>query len=114
MGSKKTAHYDKVIADSLTVTRWHQLKRIYKLNNNDTAKKKGEPGYDPCYKFDLVYKVLKANTINILSKAGLDLTGDETTWAHQGFGEKGAKVITCINEKPGVSKGGAAIHCLAT
>ena len=30
---------DKHISDSLTLERFHQLKRILKLNNNDTAKK---------------------------------------------------------------------------
>ena len=35
----------------MTLERWVQLKRVLKLCNNDTAKKRTEQGYDPCYKY---------------------------------------------------------------
>ena len=39
--------YDEVIADSINHSRWLQIKRTVKLNNNSTSPKRGEPGYDP-------------------------------------------------------------------
>jgi hypothetical protein len=105
---------DKHISDSLTLERFHQLKRILKLNNNDTAKKQGEEGYDPCYKYDLIYKVIIANTIALTKNADLDLTIDETSWGHQGYGEKGGGNLFRIMNKPGVSKGGQLVIASAT
>ena len=39
--------YDEVIADLTNHSRWLQIKRTVKLNNNSTSPKRGEPGYDP-------------------------------------------------------------------
>ena len=41
------------------------MKCILKLNNNDTSKKPGKDGFDPCYKYDLIFKVIVANTIAV-------------------------------------------------
>jgi len=41
--------------------------------------------------------------------ACLDLTGDETTWEHSGYGEVGSCITGCIMNKPDISKGGKII-----
>ena len=83
------ASLDEFIQSSLSLERWVQLKRILKLCNNDPAPKRGQPHYDPCYKYDLIFRAVVMNTISLSGKGELDLTGNETSWGHQGFGEKG-------------------------
>ena len=39
--------YNEVIAESINHSRWLQIHRIIKLNDNATSPKRGEPGYDP-------------------------------------------------------------------
>ena len=111
---KKSASSDKVIQKSMTLHRWYQLKRIFKLNNNDKSKEKGEVGYNPCYKYDLIYRTIVDNVIAITREGELDLTGDETTWGFQGYGEKGAKVVQRVSNKPGITKGGQSVLVSAT
>ena len=48
------ALYQEEIADAMSHTRFLQLKRTYKLNNNDHDK----GNEDPCRKFDLIYKAI--------------------------------------------------------
>ena len=70
----------------MSLCRWNQIKRLLKLNNNDMTKKGGEDGYNPSYKYDMVYDVIVSNVSNVISltKDGeLDLTGDETSWGFQ-------------------------------
>ena len=50
--------------------------------------------------------MITSNTIALTKNGGLDPTADETTWGHQGYGEAGTGVVTCVVGKPGVSKGG--------
>ena len=109
-----TSASDNYIQDSISLQRWHQLKRILKLNNNDRAIKRGEEGYNPCYKYDMIYDVIIKNTIAITKKGGLDLTGDETSWGHQGYGEKGGGNLFRVVGKPGISKGGQTVIVSAT
>jgi hypothetical protein len=106
---KDNAAYDEATVLSMHKTRWLELKRTVKLCNNLTSPKRGEPGYNPAYKYDLIYDVLVHNTNAITKRAGLDLCGDETSWAHQGFAEKGTGVTSNIIGKPGVSKGGQTV-----
>ena len=94
----------------MKLQRWFQLKRIFKLCNNDTAKKIGEEGYNPCYKYDLIYDVITSNTIALTKHGGLDLSADETTWGHQGYGEAGAGVVSRVVGKPRVSRGEADFY----
>ena len=89
----------------MTLHRWSQLKRIFKLCNNDAAKKPGDDLYDPAYKYDMIYNTIVHNVIAVTKNGELDITGDETTWGFQGFGEKGAKIVDRINNKPGITKG---------
>ena len=103
------ADYDDDIFIGMPHRRWLQVKRVKKLCNNDVAPKKGEEGYDLCYKCNYIYKVIVHN-INQLSKsAELDITGDETSWATASPGEAGAGVTGIIMGKPGVSKGGQTV-----
>ena len=104
-----TSCSDAITQNAMSRNRWNSLKRIYKLNNNDVDKKRGEEGYDPTSKYDLIYDVLTSNVRCLTKYADLDLTGDETTWGFQGFGEKGSKVVSRIKGKPGVTKGGQTV-----
>jgi hypothetical protein len=103
------ADYDDVIANAMKYHRFLQIKRVIKLCNHLVAPKKGECGYNPAYKYDLIYKVLFHN-INAVSKyAELDQTGDETTWGHGGFGEAGSGLVGRVRDKPGKTKGGQIV-----
>ena len=46
--------YDEVIVESINHLRCLQIQRTVKLNNNANLPKRGETGYDPAYKFDLL------------------------------------------------------------
>jgi hypothetical protein len=73
--------YDPETASAITHTRWLQVKRAYKLCDNDLAPKKGDADYD-------LYKCL-INNINKLTQLGdLDFCGDETTCGHRGGMER--------------------------
>jgi hypothetical protein len=82
-----------MIVSSMKLHRFLQVKRVIKLCNNLASPKRGETGYNPAYKYDMIYNVL-FNNVNALTKfAELDQTGDETTWGHAGFGEAGSGII---------------------
>jgi hypothetical protein len=103
--SKGKLNYDLEIAASITHTRWLEVKRCYKLCDNDQAPKQGEADYDPSFKFDYIDKCLIHN-INEFSKLGdLDLCGDETTCGHGGYGEAGSGILARRMNKPGVTFG---------
>ena len=54
----------------------------------------GDEGYDPCQKFDLIYKVLIHNTNYITKHADLDAMINESTWGFGGFsGDCGGRLI---------------------
>jgi hypothetical protein len=76
---KSDAKYDDMVANSTNYTRWLQIKRMYKINLNETATKRGQPGYYPAYKCDFIYKTIIKNTIFFTTEADLDLCGDETS-----------------------------------
>lgn len=97
--------YDKHIDNSFTKTRWLELKRVVKLCNNLTAKKKGEDGYDPAYKYNYIFDTIVKNVNALSLYACLDLCGDETTFGHQGHGESESGLLKQIKGKPGITKG---------
>jgi hypothetical protein len=101
--------FDARIADSITHTRWLQIKRTIKLCDNDSAPKRGENGYDPAYKYDYIYRTIIDNLNSLTERAELDLCGDETTYGHMGFGEPGSGLVARIMGKPGISKGGQIV-----
>ena len=97
--------FDKLINKSFTKTRWLELKRVTKLCNNLTAKKRGQDGYNPAYKYDYIFNTIIHNVNALTLRACLDLCGDETTFGHQGFGEPDSGLLSKILGKPGITKG---------
>ena len=98
--------YDKLIDESMTQTRFLEIKRIWKLcDNKEKKKKKHEEGYDPAYKYDYIFDTITHNTNALTLNASLDLAADETSFAHQGFGEAGTGIVAMVRGKPQVSKG---------
>jgi hypothetical protein len=97
--------YDPDIAGAMTHTRWLQIKRCIKLCDNDVEPKRGEPGYNPAYKYDYLFKVLINNINELSEKADDDLCGDETTISVNSYGESGCDLIKRVKGKPGVTKG---------
>ena len=98
--------FNKLIADSMTPTRWLETKRAIKLNNNLTATRKGDPNHNPAQKYDFIFNTLVHNTNALTKHSCLDLSGDETTWIHAGWAEPGSGIINSRIEKPGGPKGG--------
>jgi hypothetical protein len=79
---------------------------VVKLFNNATAKRQPEAAdYNPAYKYNFIFDTIIHNVNSVTRKAGLDLCGDETTYGHQGFGERGSGILTKIQGKPGITKG---------
>ena len=112
-GSKGSIHlrwkpddalYNSDIAGAMTHTRFLQIKRTFKLNDNDATSK------DPCKKFDYIYRTIVHNT-NALSKyADSDQCLDETTFGHAGYGPSGTGVMRRLIGKK-VNKGGQTVLC---
>ena len=95
---KSDARYSAEMSKTMTKSRFKEIKRFFKLNNNFLhTKKKGDEGYDPCVKFDLPYKVLIHNMNNVTGQADLDCTLDESTW---GFGGYGGDCVSRLINKP--------------
>jgi hypothetical protein len=101
--------FNKTIADAFTKSRWLEIKRVYKMCNNLTSKRRGEEGYDPAYKYDYLYDVLIHNVNAVTRDAGLDLCGDETTFGFNGWGEAGSGLLGLIMNKPGITRGGQIV-----
>lgn len=100
--------YSKDIATSMTLTRYGEIKRNLKLCNNDTAPKRSQQGYNPGYKYDLIYKAIVHNTNAITLKADETQVIDETTWGHSGYGESKTGITGRLRNKK-VSKGGQTV-----
>ena len=79
--------YNRAIAESMTCERWKSIKRFFKLNNNLLSKPRGMEGYDPCAKYDFIYKCLVHN-MNYTLRAALDGTIDGMTWGFGGYGSE--------------------------
>ena len=77
-----------------------------KLCNNKDAPKCGDTNYKPDYKFGLIYKAIVYNITDITKWADIEQSGDETTWGHGEFGEKGSGLPGHTKGKTGISKGG--------
>jgi hypothetical protein len=76
----KDLHYDTLIDESMSMERWKNIKRYFKLNNNLTTPTHGMPGYNPCTRHDFIYKCLIVNMSYLTKKANEDATQDETMW----------------------------------
>jgi hypothetical protein len=97
--------YSSHIAEAFSKERWHNIKRVYKLCNNQQAPKQGEENYNPAYKYHFLFETLVKNINAITKKADDDQCIDETTFPFNGFGEPGAGLINKIMNKLGVTKG---------
>ena len=62
-------------------------------------------GYDPAYKYDLIFRCMVHNCNAITLYAEQNQTVDETTWGHAGFGEAGSGLTGRLMNKK-VNKGG--------
>jgi hypothetical protein len=80
------ARYDDMVAKSINNTiLLLQIKWAYKLNLNTTSARRGEPGYNPSYKYDYIYKIIINNTNLFTNEAYLDLWGDQALWTPKPF-----------------------------
>ena len=61
--------YDSAIADVMTIECWKSIQRYFKLSNNLLSKPNGMERYDPCVKYDFIYKCLVHN-MNYLTLHG--------------------------------------------
>ena len=96
--------YCKYTSAAFTKTRFLEVKRVMKLCDNSTAPKRGDPGYDPAFKYDYIFKTIVHNTNAITRNAGADLCCDETTFGHMGFGPSDTGLLVRQKNKM-VSKG---------
>lgn len=102
---KGDKEYDQHVAESMSFNRWREIKSVFKLNNNVGEPKRGEEGYDPCTKYDLIFKVICHNMNYFTEKAEADFGLDESTWGFSGYmGDAGGR----LKNKP-VGKGECAV-----
>ncbi len=78
--------HDDCIMNSMLYSHWVKIKSVLKLNHNDTTPKQGDPNYNPCDKYDYIFKTAIHNMNNIIQKASGDAFIDETTWGVSGYG----------------------------
>jgi hypothetical protein len=57
----------------------------------------------------MIFDVIISNVNYIMKYAALDLCGDETTYAHEGYGEAQSGLVLLIIGKPGVTCGGQIV-----
>ncbi len=72
------------------------------MNNSLTSPGRGQPGYDPVAKFDLIFCTFVHNMNYFTLRAELDAVADESTWGFMGYM---GKIGGCMTNKP-VGKGG--------
>jgi hypothetical protein len=98
---------DPIIAENIKLSRWRQIKRYFKLSMGIEEKKRGKAGYDPCVKYDYIYRCLVHNMNYVTEIANLDGTIDETTWGFSGFsGDAGGRLMNKPKSK------GDVVYCL--
>ena len=67
------------------MSRWREIKRNFKLNNNLLGPKRGDAHYDPCGKYDLIFKALVHNMNYCTKTADMDCAVDESSWCFGGY-----------------------------
>ena len=102
---KGNTNYCKHIAETFSRERWHHIKRIVKLCDNDKAIKRGQVGYEPAYKYDYIFDTLVHNVNALTFKVDSDQCLDETSFGFNGWGEAGAGLVNLIANKPGITRG---------
>ena len=97
---KGDPNYDEIIDGSITYSRFKQLKSVFKLNNNCTEPERGTDGYDPCSKYDHIYKAMCHNMNFVTKYADFDFGIDESTWGFSGYcGEVGGRLMNKPKDK---------------
>jgi hypothetical protein len=92
--------FDHTIAGAITQTRWCRIKQVFKLNNNFVTPSRGSPGYDPAFRYDLIYKVMCHNMNHFTKQADGDFGVDESTWGFMGYsGECGGRLMNKMVSK---------------
>ena len=106
-----SALYLEDVGNAMTATRFLQIKRVIKTNDNtDSSAVVGNDDYRPEAKFELLWNCICNNTNALTVKAGKNCAGDESTWGFMGYGTNdGAHVIERRVGKPGVTKGGQLV-----
>ena len=102
---KNSCCYSREIDRVMSLTRFSQLKQSLKLCHNGSAPKRNDEGYDPAYKYDLIYKTIVHNCNGVTLYADQNQTIDESTWGHGGYGEAGSGLTGQLMNKK-VAKGG--------
>ena len=86
----KDGCYDEVVAKSLPVTRFLDLKLNQKMIHPGTEAAmphRSETGYDPTRKYRMVWDVMTHNMNSVIKEGGKDLTFVETTWPNESFAD---------------------------
>lgn len=92
--AENDARLDSDIVNCMTEARWLAIKRYFKLNNNFEEGKRGTPSYNPCAKFDYIFRCLIHNMNYCTAIADLDQTIDESTWGFAGYSaEAGGRLM---------------------
>ena len=74
---------------------------VFQVKRRLAGKTERDAGYDPCQKYDYIWRCLTHNMNYVTTKADLDCTINEKTWGFSGYsGEAGGRLMN----KP-VSKG---------
>ena len=98
--------YDPLIHDLISYDSFLQLKRTYKLYINYIFGVRTSPNYNPAHKYDLIFKCLVNDCDAMRKYKDLDLCGDETTIAHNGYGEANTGLLKWLGQtNPGVTRG---------
>ena len=98
--------HDDCIMNSMLYSRWIKIKSVLKLNHNEMTPKQGDPNYNPCAKYDYIFKTTIHNMNNIMEKTSNNGCINETTWAFPGYG---GPCCNRIMGKPGINKGGQTV-----
>ena len=104
--------YSPEIAQSMTLTRFGEIKSNIKLCNNDESNSRDQEGYNPTYKVDLHYKALVANTNAISAKDDENQVIYEPSWPHCGYGEAISGICGILSQNKKVTKGGQNVLCM--
>ena len=67
--------------------RFFDIKATKKLFRHYDEKKKGEAGYDPTQKYRLIWDITCDNVNQLLSKVGLDISVNKTTWQNASYAD---------------------------
>ena len=92
--AEKDARNDSAIMNCMTESRWLAIKRYFKLNLNFEEAQRGTEAYNPCAKFDYIFRCLVHNMNYCTAYADLDQTIDESTWGFAGYsGDAGGRLM---------------------